>query len=280
MTAISRGGDAIGIVKIYGEIYSGSLDSPFGFRLRTSDYIVHRLDSFLDNDRVKAIIVRINSPGGAVGASQEIHNKILEIRESGKPVVVSMADLAASGGYYVASAADHIVANPGTLTGSIGVILLNMNFRKLMEKWGIEAVVFKSGKYKDMLAFYRETDENEKKLLQELVDTVHYQFIQAVARGRNLSEEAVTEIADGRVMTGEDAVRLNLVDELGDIGRAVEVAKEMGEIEGDVEILDREIYWNDFFQLFASSGTRTFTRLFGFEKVDYLPLKYLYVPMQ
>jgi protease-4 len=278
MSPIQVTGDAIGVVKMYGEIFTTTTDSPFSIKFRTSDYIVNRLDALNRNKKVKAIIVRINSPGGAVAASQEIYNKIMEIREGGKPIVASMADIAASGGYYVASAADYIVANPGTLTGSIGVIIMNLNFQKLMEKWGIGATIFKSGEYKDILAFYRDMEEKEREILQNLVDTVHNQFIDAVANGRNLPDESVRDIADGRIVTGEEAVRLNLVDEIGDYHVAVQIAKEMAGIEGEVELLDRELYWDSLFQLLATSSIDRIFHVLGLETAGSLPVKYLYQP--
>lgn len=167
-----------------------------------------------------ALLVRIDSPGGTVGDSQEIHAALLRLRESGCHVVASFGNISASGGVYVGVAAEKIVANPGTITGSIGVILRGNNLSKLLEKIGIKFETVKSGLYKDILSPDRALSKEERELLQSLIDSSYGQFVEAVAKGRGLSEEVVRGFADGRVFTGTQARELGLVDELGDENHA------------------------------------------------------------
>ncbi len=161
-----------------------------------------------------ALLLRIDSPGGTVGDSQEIYEAIKRLRSKMK-IVASFGNISASGGVYIGMGAEHIVANPGTITGSIGVILRGNNLEVLLEKIGISFKVIKSGPYKDILAFDRELTDDEKNILQDLIDTSYGQFVQTVAEGRNLSEETVRTFADGRVFTGQQALSLGLVDRLG-----------------------------------------------------------------
>lgn len=167
------------------------------------------------NEHIKAILLRINSPGGTVAASQEISNAIKEVRAKGKPVYVSMGDVTASGGYYIAAAADRIVANPGTLTGSIGVIMHLLNLQQIERKLGVEPLVIKSGTFKDIGSMDRPASKEEKELLQSIIMDSYDQFVCAVAEGRNMDKEQVKKLADGRIYSGRQALKVNLVDELG-----------------------------------------------------------------
>ena len=180
-----------------------------------SQYITNQVKKFRQDKRIRGIILRIDSPGGAVGPSQEIYNEVLKTRESGKTIYASMGALAASGGYYIASAAEKIFANPGTLTGSIGVIMAFSNAKGLMEKIGLQPEIVKAGEYKDIGSPARAMTQKERNLLQSVVTDVHQQFIEAVASGRDISVAEVTKIADGRILTGRQAYSLNLVDQLG-----------------------------------------------------------------
>ena len=180
-----------------------------------SQYIVNQVKKFRQDKRIRGIILRIDSPGGAVGPSQEIYNEVLKTRESGKTIYASMGALAASGGYYIASAAEKIFANPGTLTGSIGVIMVFSNAKGLMEKIGLQPEIVKAGEYKDIGSPARAMTQKERNLLQSVVTDVHQQFIEAVASGRDISVAEVTKIADGRILTGRQAYSLNLVDQMG-----------------------------------------------------------------
>ena len=178
-------------------------------------YITNQVKKFRQDKRIRGIILRIDSPGGAVGPSQEIYDEVLKTRESGKTIYASMGALAASGGYYIASAAEKIFANPGTLTGSIGVIMVFSNAQGLMEKIGLQPEIVKAGEYKDIGSPARAMTQKERNLLQSVVTDVHQQFIEAVANGRNISVAEVTKIADGRILTGRQAYSLNLVDQMG-----------------------------------------------------------------
>jgi protease-4 len=200
---IQQGTDnRIGIVDITGVIQS-------------SQNIIKQIKSFRNDKHIRGIILRIDSPGGAVGPSQEIYDEVLKTRKSGKIIYASMGTLAASGGYYIASAADQIFANPGTLTGSIGVIMAFSNAQGLLEKIGLKPEIIKAGKYKDIGSPTRSMNQIEKSLLQDVVTDVHQQFIEAIANGRGMSIADITKIADGRIFTGRQAYSLKLVDQLG-----------------------------------------------------------------
>jgi protease IV len=189
------------------------------------------LRRFADDQSVPAIVLRIDSPGGGVAASQEIYNEIQRVREKGKKVVVSMGSVAASGGLYVAVAADTIVANPGTLTGSIGVIFEFPTVEKLLEKVGVRYEVVKSGEFKDIGNMARTMTPKESAALQVVINDTYDQFVEAVAKGRHLEEDSVRAFADGRIFTGRQAKEMKLVDELGDLQDALDVAAKMTGIE-------------------------------------------------
>ncbi|MBX2861126.1 MAG: signal peptide peptidase SppA [Vampirovibrio sp.] len=190
--------------------------------LSTAPQVLQLLEE-VKQQEYKALVLRVNSPGGTVGMSQEIYEAILNLKkEKGTKVVASLGDVAASGGVYIAMAADEIIANGGTVTGSIGVIIKSGNFRELLDKIGIQSDVVKSGKYKDLLSTDRAMSEEEKALLQETIDDTYSQFVSVVAKGREMSEETVKTFADGRVFTGQQAKGLGLVDELGSLDVAVE----------------------------------------------------------
>jgi protease-4 len=198
-----------------------------------ADEPVEQLRTFAENEAIRAILIRIDSPGGAVVPSQEIYDEVKRIRDEGRQkVVVSMGAVAASGGYYIASASDRIVANPGTLTGSIGVILEMPNFEGLMKKIGVESTVIKSGAHKDLISPFRKMGEEERLILQRVMDDVHDQFIQAVAEGRGLEKNTVAAIADGQVFTGRQAKDEGLIDELGTFEDAIKITGELAGIEG------------------------------------------------
>ena len=194
-----------------------------------SQYITNQVKKFRQDKRIRGIILRIDSPGGAVGPSQEIYDEVLKTRESGKTIYASMGALAASGGYYIASAAEKIFANPGTLTGSIGVIMVFSNAQGLMKKIGLQPEIVKAGEYKDIGSPARAMTQKERNLLQSVVTDVHQQFIEAVASGRDISVAEVTKIADGRILTGRQAYSLNLVDQLGGLQVSIDqLAHEVG----------------------------------------------------
>jgi len=210
-------GARIGIVEAKGTIGDAA---PAGV---DSDKVVKLLKKYEKDDDVKAIVLRVDSPGGAVAPSQEIHDAIKRIKAR-KKVVVSMAGLAASGGYYISAPADRIFAEPGTLTGSIGVIFMHFNVRGLLEWAKVEETTLKSGKYKDTLSPFRPIHETDREEIQSISDDVYAQFVQAVAQGRGLPEARVREIAEGRIYTGKRAKELKLVDELGGLDDAIAAA--------------------------------------------------------
>ena len=204
-----------------------------------ADEPVEQLRTFAENPAIKAILIRIDSPGGAVVPSQEIYDEVKKIRTAGKQkVVVSMGTVAASGGYYIASASDKIVANPGSLTGSIGVIMELPNVEGLMKKIGVESTVIKSGAHKDLISPFRKMGEEERQILQRVMDDVHDQFIQAVSDGRKLEKAAVTALADGQVFTGRQAKAKGLVDELGSFEDAIALTGELAGIVGRPTVVE------------------------------------------
>lgn len=189
-----------------------------------------------EDDRVRAILIRVDSPGGGVGPSQEMYREIVRTIET-KPVVVSLGSIAASGGYYIAAPGSHIVANPGTVTGSIGVISYFPNLQGLFDKIGYSMVIIKSGQYKDIGNPARDMTTEERALLQDTIDETYVQFVRDIALARKLPEEKVREFADGRIFTGETALHLGLVDSLGNYEDAVRKAASLGKIEGDPKVI-------------------------------------------
>lgn len=208
--------------------------------LLSSEHIVEELNDYADDSSIKAIVIRVDSPGGGVVPSQEIYNAVKHARQEGKKVVVSMGSVAASGGYYVAAAADLIVANPGTMTGSIGVKMEFANIEKLLEKIGVKGMVVKSGEYKDVGSPFREMTDKERLLLQGVIDDVQTQFVMAVVEGRKLPEADVRAIADGRIFTGQQALALKLVDQMGDLEHSIRAAADLAGIKGKPYVVKKE----------------------------------------
>lgn len=211
-------GEKVGILEIKGII-------------KGSNPTLNNLVKLAENKHIKAIVLRVDSPGGTVGPSQEICLEIMKIRKK-KPIVASLGSIAASGGYYIASAANKIIASPGTITGSIGVKMEFINIQELLKKLGLEQEVIKSGAFKDIGSPIRRMSKEERVLIEKLIKDVHKQFVKAIANGRNLSLDKVQEIADGRIFTGEEAKKLGLVDKLGNFRDAITLAAQLGGIEG------------------------------------------------
>ncbi|BCA55565.1 putative Peptidase S49, signal peptide peptidase SppA [Nitrospira sp. KM1] len=204
-----------------------------------SQSTVTELRRFGENPSIKAIVLRIDSPGGGVVPSQEIFDAVQRVRsKNNKAVIASMGTVAASGGYYIAAATDRIIANPGTLTGSIGVIMETANIEGLLKKIGVEGIVVKSGKFKDVGSPLRKMSDEEHALLQSVMDDVHKQFIDAVAAGRALEVTAVQALADGRIFTGRQAKDAKLVDELGNLDDAIQLAADLAGIEGEPKVVE------------------------------------------
>jgi len=197
---------------------------------------VRQLRYFLKNDNVKAVVLRVDSPGGIVGPSQEISDEVRKFAEK-KKIIVSMGSVAASGGYYISAPATLIYANPGTITASIGVILKLSNIETLMDKIGIKSYVLKTGKFKDSGSPVRQFSEEDRAMLQSVIDSTHEQFVKAVANGRKLPVDEVRRIADGRILSGEQAKTFKLVDRLGTLQDAIEEAGKQAGIEGEPELI-------------------------------------------
>lgn len=197
--------------------------------------ILQYLRELRKKKNVKAIVLRIDSPGGGVGPSQEIYEEVKKTKRV-KKVVASMGAIAASGGYYVAAAADHIMANPGTITGSISVLMEFANLEDLLKKIGVGAFVLKSGQFKDVGSPLRQMTPKERHLLQGFIDNVHEQFVTAVVEGRKMPKEKVQAIADGRMLTGEQAQELGLLDSLGNLEDAITLAGKLGGIKGEPSV--------------------------------------------
>lgn len=217
-------GEKIGVIELLGPIYD-------------SRRMVRQFEQMGKQKSIKAIVFRVDSPGGGVAASQEIYEAAKRVRDSGKPVVASFGTVAASGGYYVACGTDTIVANPGTTTGSIGVIAEFMNIEDLLKKIGVQFQVIKSGRFKDTGSSYRELTDADKAYLQSWIDDAYDQFVKVVATERHMTEFNVRQLADGRVFTGRQGLHNGLVDVLGDFDTAVDVAMEMAGLEGEPSLV-------------------------------------------
>jgi protease IV len=227
--------------------------------IEDSTELLKQITTFTKDKSIKAIILRIDSPGGGVGASQEIYREIIRTRES-KKVIVSMGGTAASGGYYIAAAGNHIVANPGTITGSIGVIMQYYQYRELAEKIGLKMEVIKSGEFKDIGNPHRELTEKDRAILDAVITDVQNQFVNDVATGRNLAPEKVREIADGRIFTGAMAKERGLVDQLGNFEDAVALAKVKAGIEGEVNLVYPEKKRFSIFDFIAGEAAESISK--------------------
>lgn len=245
------GGEAVAVLQVEGTIDDSS--GPIG-----------SLKRFAVMKGIKAVVIRIESPGGAVAPTQEIYEEIEKLKKK-KPVIASLGGLAASGGYYIASACDQVVANPGTMTGSIGVIMELANVEELMRKIGLKESSIKSGPHKDIGSPFKPLSAEQKAILQSLVDNVHGQFVRAVARGRKMPEEKVRELADGRVFSGEQAKELGLVDLLGSIEAAVDLAAKKAGIEGPPQVIywrgTEKSWWEELFSSFPGNEWKKTTGL-------------------
>ncbi len=213
-------GEQVGVVEVLGVIADAK-------------ETIRQLRRFREDENIRAIVLRVDSPGGVVGPSQEIYREVAKTRQV-KKVVASMGAVAASGGYYVVASADGIIANPGTITGSIGVIMEYTNFKELFSKIGLAPVVIKSGTFKDTGSPVRDITPEEEKYLQAFVQELHEQFVAAIAAGRKMKLDTVRKLADGRIYTGADAKSLGLVDRIGNLEDAVQWAGELAGVKGEV----------------------------------------------
>lgn len=230
-----------GVSTFTGDNSSFSLDNKIGVVtlegiIKDSSPVVDQLVKYSKDDSVKAVVLRIDSPGGGVVSSQEIYKAVLALKKK-KNVVVSMGSVATSGGYYVACAANKIVANPGTITGNIGVVVHFSNVEELLKKIGLKPSIVKSGRYKDIGSPLREMTRDEKRLIQGVVDDIYDQFLEAVSLNRSISKEQAASIADGKIFTGRQALKMGLVDFLGDKEYAINLAAKLSEIKGKPEVV-------------------------------------------
>ncbi|MDA8415342.1 MAG: signal peptide peptidase SppA [Desulfobacteraceae bacterium] len=218
---------------------------------------VRQLRYFLKKDDIKAVVLRVDSPGGVVAPSQEIYEEVKKFAAK-KKIIVSMGSLAASGGYYISAPANLIYANPGTITASIGVIIKLSNIEALMDKIGIKATVIKTGKFKDSGSPVRELTKEDRAMFQSVIDSTHNQFVRAVASGRKLPEDEVRKIADGRVLSGEQALALKLVDRLGTLQDAIEEAGKLSGIKEEPEVILAPKRKFNYLDLLSDSVDSTF----------------------
>ena len=229
---------------------------------------IDEIKEYTGDKSIKAIVLRVDSPGGAVAPSQEIYEEVKKAVAK-KKVVVSMGSVAASGGYYISAPATKIIANPGTLTGSIGVIMEIPNIEKLMDKIGIRTEVIKSGRHKDIASAFRSMGKEEREILQGVMDNVHEQFIRAVSEGRKMKVEELRKIADGRIFTGEQAKTYGLVDELGTLEDAIKIAADLAGMKEEPEVVSKKDKLS-VFDILRNTFPKEIADIFPTVKIKYL----------
>ncbi len=254
-------GDKVGIIEINGVIID-------------SKTVIENIKNYREDESIKAIVLRIDSPGGGVGPSQEIFHEIQKTVKQ-KKVIASMGAVAASGGYYIAAGTNGIMANPGTITGSIGVIMGYTNFQEIFQKIGLVPIVIKSGEFKDMGSPVREMTEPEKKILQDFVNQIHQQFIKDASKGRSMDYQKMKSMADGRIFTGEEAKELGLIDRIGNLEDAIEWAGRLGGIKGKISRIYPEEEGMDILKQFMKSSVN---QLFENTFRSHMTAGYLFQP--
>jgi protease-4 len=257
--------DRVGIVSVEGFIGD-------------SNDVVEQLNQFGKDDTIKAVVVRINSPGGGVAPSQEIYEAIVQLKKK-KKVVASMGSVAASGGYMIACATDKIVANPGTITGSISAIMNFANAEEFLKKIGLKTSVVKSGKYKDIGSPAREMTAEERSLIQELVDDIYDQFLEMVAQSRRISKEDLRKIADGRVFSGRQAKKIGLVDDIGDMSYAVDLAGKLSGIQGKPDVVYSRKKGQKFWEFIFGDMMNAFEGKISEKGQTFNGVHYLFMPL-
>lgn len=236
-----------------------------------SKSVIEEIKGYVKDRSIRAIVMRVDSPGGGVVPAQEIYEEVRKAVKA-KRVVVSMGSVAASGGYYISSPADKIIANPGTITGSIAVIMEIPNIKELMDKLGIKTEVVKTGKYKDIASIFRGIGKEEREIIQGVMDDVHEQFIKAVSDGRKMPLDDIRKIADGRIFSGRQAKEIGLVDELGDLEYAIKTASRLAGIKGEPEIVEKKEKY-PLLELLKGKFPEGWLRV-----IPRTELKYLYIP--
>lgn len=284
-TVIEEGSDLgqIVVLEVNGVIQdTGDVESLFESPTYNHRKFLKMLKHAGEDNNVKGIILRINTPGGGVVESAELHDRLLDIKENyPKPIYVSMGTMAASGGYYISAPADKIYASPDTMTGSLGVIMQGINYAGLAEKYGVKFETIKSGEHKDIMSPTREMTEDERKILQQMVDNAYQGFVDVIANGRKMTADKVRQIADGRIYDGRQAKALGLIDEFGYLDEAIEGMKELEEV-GDATVVRYEVGFG-FDSMFSVASQHVFANdveLIGLTKALSQPnsprLMYLY----
>ncbi|MDO8683759.1 MAG: signal peptide peptidase SppA [Armatimonadota bacterium] len=255
------GGNKIALIHITGVVTAGEGgDGLFG-SVAGSEGIVDQLERARNDDSIKAVVLRINSPGGSPSGSQEVYDEIMRLRRDGKVVVTSVGDLAASGGYFIAAASDKIYANGSSITGSIGVITETADMSKLFQKIGIDHEVLKTGKYKDMGSNLRKLTPEEKQIMNAMLDDIFRQFIRAVSLGRKMPESEVRKLATGRVFTGRQAEKLGLIDTIGGLQEAIKGAAREAGISGEPKVVEYgRGFWGGVFRESESESIKMTSR--------------------
>ncbi|MBI3377726.1 MAG: signal peptide peptidase SppA [Nitrospirae bacterium] len=248
-------GDKVAVVRIEGPIMD-------------SKSATDEIKGYLKDPSIKALVLRVDSPGGAVAPSQEIYEEVKKATLK-KKVIVSMGSVAASGGYYISAPADRIIANPGTLTGSIGVIMEIPNIEGLMNKIGVKTEVIKSGRHKDIASAFRKMEKEERLILQNVLDDVHEQFIKAVSEGRKIPFEEAKKLADGRIFTGKQALEVRLVDELGTLEDAIAAAGRLAGIKGEPEVVTKKERFS-IVDMLRGKFPKELSELFPTVKIKYM----------
>ena len=271
-------GPGIALVRIEGPIGMTGRGRPLGMS-SGSDEVIRQLALIEKDSSVKAVVIRINSPGGTVAATQEIYQKIWKLRKKNIPLVASMGEIAASGGYYIASACNVIIANHGTITGSIGVIAYSPNLKHLFEKLGISMNVIKSGRYKDILATHRDITDEERRLIQSLIDSSYRKFLKDVALGRNMNQSDIEPWADGRVFSGEEALEHKLVDALGTLDDSLDKAREIAKLPADCPVYDNTGNpFQEFIKTLKGMSDPSFAAMNWLDEYNSHRLEYRYMP--
>lgn len=253
----------VGIVRVSGTITGGKGGGDLFNSGAGAERIISELEKARKSDSIKAVVIRINSPGGSAAGSEEVYNEILKVRASGKPVIASMADIAASGGYYIASGSNEIMSDAATLTGSIGVIMEMEDLQKLFGKIGVGMNVIKSGKHKDIGSPMRPMTADEHHLLQLMVNDTYQQFLDAVAKGRagKLTYTQLKQLADGRVFTGRQALKLKLVDKIGGLQDSINLAGKLAGIKGEPRTVELgKGSWRDIFDSDSNDDSTAYAR--------------------
>ncbi|OGC76809.1 MAG: hypothetical protein A2Z27_06125 [candidate division Zixibacteria bacterium RBG_16_50_21] len=261
-SGIDLGGDKVAVIEVHGII-----SNPTDF--------IRQIKKYSKESSVPVIVLDIDSPGGGVAASQEMYEEINKAREKGKKIVASMRSVAASGGYYIACAADTIVANPGTITGSIGVIFEFPIVEELLKKVGVKFEVVKSGELKDVGSMWRDMSPKERKMAQDLINDTYDQFVDVIVKERGMEREEVLDLADGRVFTGRMAMELQLVDTLGNLEDAIKIAGQMADIKGEPRVVKERPYRRVTIWDVLTRGVEKLTSLADYDKF-FPKLQYLY----